>query len=178
MGTLRRIRSGKGEPAGQTLVEFALILPIFLTILFGVIDGGRFVFTDSILSQAAREGARLGAVEASWIGKTDASCGQPAGPVCPADVPALVSHITSAANRMVAGLGGSVTSVEVRCDPPGGAPPAVPWAEPGPTTTCANQAQGNLISVRLSFTYQPITPLAGPLIGSVERTTAATMVIN
>jgi Flp pilus assembly protein TadG len=178
MGTLLHLRASRKGATGQTLVEFALILPIFLTILFGVIDGGRFVFTDSILSQAAREGARLGAVEASWIGKTDTSCGQSAGPVCPANVATLVSHITTAANRMVAGLGGSVTSVELRCDAPGGAPPAVPWAEPGPTTTCANNAQGNLLSVRLKFTYRPITPLAGPLIGTVERTTAATMVIN
>lgn len=177
MNTLRPLFRAD-RAVGQTLVEFALILPVFLTILFGVIDGGRFVFTDSILSQAAREGARLGAVEAGWLGKTDVSCGQPAGPVCPADVATLVSHITVAANRMVAGLGGNVTSVEIRCDAPGGAPPTVPWAEPGPTITCANQAQGNLLSVRLKFTYQPITPLAGPLIGSVERTTAATMVIN
>ncbi len=62
---------------GQALVETALVLPVFLLILFGLIDGGRFVFTDSVLSQAAREGARVGAVEAGWIGKTvadDPSC--------------------------------------------------------------------------------------------------------
>ena len=172
------MKTSKHRARGQTLVEFALILPIFLLLLFGLIDGGRFVFTDSILSQAAREGARLGAVEASWVGKTDAACGQPAGPVCPADVTTLVSHVRTAANRMISGLGGTVSSVEIRCDAPGSAPPAVPWVEPGPTTTCANKTQGNLISVRIRFTYAPITPLAGPIIGSVVRESAATMVIN
>ena len=173
---MRTCSHGRG-PAGQSLVEFSLILPVFLLILFGAIDAGRFVFTDNTLSQAAREGARLGAVEASWIGSADPSCGQPAGPVCPANVAALASDITTAANRMVGGLG-AITSVEIRCDSPGSAPPTVPWATPGPTTTCANQTQGNLLSVRIKFNFNPVTPVAGRLIGSVVRQAAATMVIN
>ena len=62
---------------GQALVEFALVLPVFLMILFGIIDGGRYVFQNNVLSQAAREGARVAAAEAGWIGKTtaqDPSC--------------------------------------------------------------------------------------------------------
>jgi hypothetical protein len=177
MARLRRSQGRASRSRGQALVEFSLILPIFLLILFGAIDAGRFVYTDSTLSQAAREGARLGAVEASWLGDTDTSCGTPAGPVCPANVATLVSHVTAAANRMVGGLG-AITNVEIRCDAPGGAPPTVDWASPGPTKTCANKAQGNLLSVRISFTFNPITPIAGPLIGSVTRQAAATMVIN
>ena len=53
---------------GQTLVEFALVFPVFILLLFGIVDAGRFVYMNSVLSQAAREGARLAAVEASWIG--------------------------------------------------------------------------------------------------------------
>ena len=59
---------------GQALVEFALVFPVFMLILFGVIEVARFVYTDSALSQAAREGARLAAVEARWIGDTGLSC--------------------------------------------------------------------------------------------------------
>jgi len=62
MGTKLRPR---GASRGQTLVEFALVIPVFLAILFGLVDLGRFVVTDNILSQAAREGARLASVEAS-----------------------------------------------------------------------------------------------------------------
>jgi len=170
-------RRSRRTARGQTLVEFALIFPLLLTVLFGVVEGGRFVFTDSILSQAAREGARLAAVEASWLGSADVSCGQPAGPVCPANVAALTADVTAAANRMVAGLGGTVTTVDLRCDAPGAAPPTVPWTEPGPTTSCTSRTQGNLVSVRLRYTFKPITP-AGSFIGSIQRTTAATMVIN
>jgi Flp pilus assembly protein TadG len=50
---------------GQALVEFALVLPIFLLLLFGLIDVGRLVYTWNALNQAAREGARYGSV-AGW----------------------------------------------------------------------------------------------------------------
>ena len=59
------------------MVEFALVLPVFILLLFGLLDVGRYVYMNSVLSQAAREGARVAAAEASWIGKTisdDPSC--------------------------------------------------------------------------------------------------------
>ena len=59
---------------GQTLVEFALVLPILLVVIVGVLDGGRVIFTNTTLSQAAREGARLAAVEAGNVGLTTSDC--------------------------------------------------------------------------------------------------------
>jgi Flp pilus assembly protein TadG len=47
---------------GQALTEFALIVPIFALLLFGIIDLGRFVYTQNALNQVAREAARVGAV--------------------------------------------------------------------------------------------------------------------
>ena len=35
--------------SGQGLVEFALVIPIFLLMLFGVVDAGRYVYMNSIL---------------------------------------------------------------------------------------------------------------------------------
>jgi len=43
-------------------VEFALILPVFLLLLFGAIEFGRAYFTLHLLTNAAREGARTGVV--------------------------------------------------------------------------------------------------------------------
>ena len=43
---------------GQTLVEFALILPVFVLILVGIFDGGRLVFAYHTVNNAAREGGR------------------------------------------------------------------------------------------------------------------------
>jgi len=47
---------------GQGLVEFALAFPLFVLLLFGLIDIGRAVFLANSLDNAAREGARLAAV--------------------------------------------------------------------------------------------------------------------
>ena len=43
---------------GTTLIEFALIFPAFCGLLFGIIDGGRFIGARVMLSQAVAEGAR------------------------------------------------------------------------------------------------------------------------
>jgi Flp pilus assembly protein TadG len=48
---------------GQALVEFALVLPIFLLLVFGLFDLGRVVYVNNALSEAAREGARWGSVQ-------------------------------------------------------------------------------------------------------------------
>src|SRR3990172_5813883 len=47
---------------GQVLVEFALVVPIFLVLLFGMIEFGRAWMTKNILTGAAREAVRRLAV--------------------------------------------------------------------------------------------------------------------
>ena len=42
---------------GQTLVEFAMIMPIILVVILGLLDLGRAVFSYNTLSQAARRAA-------------------------------------------------------------------------------------------------------------------------
>lgn len=48
---------------GQSLVEFALIIPIFLLVMMGLFDLGRAVFYQSTLANATREAARLAIVD-------------------------------------------------------------------------------------------------------------------
>jgi hypothetical protein len=52
---------------GQGIVEFALVLPIFLTIVLGIFELGRAVWVYSAISTAVREAARYG----SSVGETD-----------------------------------------------------------------------------------------------------------
>ena len=47
---------------GATLVEFAIILPVFLLLLFGIIEFGLLLYNQGIITHAAREGARAGVV--------------------------------------------------------------------------------------------------------------------
>lgn len=59
---------GQGSDAsdrGAAAVEFALVLPVLLLMLFGIIDFGRLYNAQITLTQASREGARLAALGTS-----------------------------------------------------------------------------------------------------------------
>jgi len=47
---------------GQSVIEFALVLPILLLVFFGITEFGRVWMTANVLTQAAREGCRLAVV--------------------------------------------------------------------------------------------------------------------
>ncbi len=47
---------------GQAVIEFALVLPILLLVLLGITEFGRAFWTLNVLTQAAREGARVAAL--------------------------------------------------------------------------------------------------------------------
>jgi Flp pilus assembly protein TadG len=48
---------------GASAVEFALLLPLLMMILFGIIEFGMALYRQAILTNASREGARLGIVQ-------------------------------------------------------------------------------------------------------------------
>jgi Flp pilus assembly protein TadG len=52
----------KKAARGATLVEFALVLVVFLMLLLGIIDFGRYFFIQHTLQFATREGTRLALV--------------------------------------------------------------------------------------------------------------------
>jgi hypothetical protein len=54
------VRSGKLK-RGQAVVEFAIVLPVLLILLIGLINLGFLINAQIILTQAAWEGARTGA---------------------------------------------------------------------------------------------------------------------
>lgn len=51
-----------GEERAAAMVEFAIVAPLLFVLIFGIIDFGRVFFLYNNLTNAAREGARLGAV--------------------------------------------------------------------------------------------------------------------
>lgn len=48
--------------AGATAVEFALVAVLFLTVLLGIMDFGRILFTWNAVAEATRHGARISVV--------------------------------------------------------------------------------------------------------------------
>jgi Flp pilus assembly protein TadG len=64
MRTIVGRRRGRSRTHGQALVEFALVFPLLMLLLFALIDLGRVVYTHNSLAEAAREAARWGSVQA------------------------------------------------------------------------------------------------------------------
>lgn len=61
----KRSHDGQRE-RGQALVEFALILPVMLLMLFALVDFGRGFYTWLLVTNAAREGARVAATQKDY----------------------------------------------------------------------------------------------------------------
>lgn len=55
------------EQKGQSLVEFALVLPLLLLLICGIVDLGRLLFAYSSLNMTNQEAVRMGG-----LGRTDA----------------------------------------------------------------------------------------------------------
>jgi Flp pilus assembly protein TadG len=87
-GLLRRAERG------QEVVEFALILPLLMTLLFGIVEFGWAVFSYNTIANAAREGARWGIVH-----------------------PYDDAGIMAKAKGLTAGLNRDEVTVEIRPDP-------------------------------------------------------------
>ncbi|KAA1418489.1 pilus assembly protein [Nocardioides humilatus] len=62
---VRGRRTGRREERGAAALEFALILPILVMLVFGVISFGYMLSFRQALSQAAAEGGRAAAVQPS-----------------------------------------------------------------------------------------------------------------
>lgn len=182
MDRIRRLLGVKSQTPrrGQSMVELALVLPIFLLMLFGLVDMGRLVYANSTLSQAAREGTRLAAVQASWLGSTDAACDQPGGPVCPADEAELRANVLAATNRMMTGVGAiTAGDLHISCTTATASTPSGDWTSPPHScATAANRVSGSNVSARIAMDFDAITPLLGQIFSSLSLSGSATMTIH
>jgi Flp pilus assembly protein TadG len=60
---MMRVHKTIRSESGASAVEFALLLPLLMIILFGIIEFGLALYRQAILTNASREGARLGIVQ-------------------------------------------------------------------------------------------------------------------
>lgn len=56
----QRLRSNKQE--GASLVEFSLLAPLFVVLLFGLVEFGLAIYNKGVVTNASREGTRFGVV--------------------------------------------------------------------------------------------------------------------
>jgi Flp pilus assembly protein TadG len=57
---VQRLRPNKEE--GASVVEFAILAPLFVVLLFGLVEFGLAMYSKGMLTNASREGARYGVV--------------------------------------------------------------------------------------------------------------------
>lgn len=83
-------RKSYRERRGAALVEFALVAPVFLLLIVGSIEFGRAIMVQEALTNASREGARVGVLDG-----------------------ATTSDVTTAVNTYLTGMSisGATTSV-------------------------------------------------------------------
>jgi len=139
---------GRSKSRGQSLVEFALVLPIFLVLFFAVIDLGSAIFTFNSLTNAAREGARLAIVNqdtASIIARAE-------GQVSVAEINAPNVSIDFYEQNEVDGT-------------------------PDTSRPCTPAGVGCLAVVSFESTYRPLTPIIGNILFKNGVTFKATSIL-
>lgn len=143
-----------GRGRGQGLVEFALVFPLFVLLVFGLIDIGRYVYVNNTLSETAREAARVG----STSGFTRDCSGVSSRTQCIQQ---------TAVGRMAAVPSTTVTSSCSRTTGDGVI-----------TVTADNCSPGDSLEVTLTTPYTMLTPVIGQLIGPTTLTGRATVTVN
>ncbi|MBB3861483.1 Flp pilus assembly protein TadG [Novosphingobium hassiacum] len=66
------LRALRGDSSGATIVEFAIVMPMFLVLLLGILDIGQMAYGKSVLSGAVRRAARASALETRSTAQADA----------------------------------------------------------------------------------------------------------
>jgi hypothetical protein len=151
---------------GQALAEFALIVPIFVILLFGIIDLGRFAYTQNVLNQVSREAARVGSV-------TDR-------PQCTAATrDACIRELVAARSIGVIGqvtfdedgLGGTMND--------NGCYAVHPLTGAITKRASINDCRsGDLLKVKVQNSFRLLTPLIGQWVGNLNLTGEATVTVN
>jgi hypothetical protein len=159
-----RSRSAGGQRS-QALIEFALVSPVLLLLLFGIVDIGRAVFYFDTVNHAAREGARtavrasnrlptngdvLATVTSQIIGvPVSAPC--PQGPVTSANPPDNAAWLYITQPNPPAGIDPA---------PPPNAPGGEYPAAAGGSCSAVSPATGNQpLQVTVRFNLILITPV-------------------
>ena len=123
-------------------MEFALVLPIIVMIIFGLVDLGRAVFMYNTLAQSARQAARTAIVNQN------------------------VGAVKTVAAASAASLGLAPANVDVCFKTDGSS--QNDCSNAGADACPSPYVVGCLAIVRTHVDYSPLTPIIGSLFGSIS----------
>lgn len=163
----------KNRSLGQGLVEFALTLPVFLYITIGVVDLGRGIIANTIISNAAREGARA-AIYPSPTGTTQTAANAVVVDAVKTES-AFLGTIPDSPTGADPGAGNYVVIAANTWDPVNKT-----YTMHNPSTSPpAERTSSSQIIVTVHYRFLPITPILDRLVGnSINLTAKSTMMIE
>ena len=143
MPRLRR----RADERGQTLAEFALLVPLLVILIFGFVDVSRIYQACVTIEGAAREGARYGVT-----GRSDCD-------IAADDRLACIEYNTTQRAKALTNDDTDLTVTVRSWDYPTYADPA---SEGDPGEQC------DAIEVQVNYQFTPSTPLAATIFGAIE----------
>lgn len=129
----RRQQVGKKQRSGAALVEMAIVLPIFLMVSLGIIEFGRALMVANMVTNSAREGARMAVLD----GSSNTQVQQ-----------AVVDFLIAAT-----GVASGDISVNIAITPAAG--------NPNPANQCSAAMARDLIAVQVQIPFNKVALIPG-----------------
>jgi Flp pilus assembly protein TadG len=162
--TSRLFRKGSGK-RGQGLVEFTLVFPLIALLLFAVFDLGRGVYAYNTIANSARQAARVAAV--NQIVTTNTKCNED----MPIEDPSNPDwSVKACAVSAALALGLAPVNVNVTY--------SAPTDESSLICVPGNLHIGCIATVTVSYSYAPITPVIGNIVGPITISATSQMPIE
>lgn len=126
-----RVQRSRSRQRGAAALEFALVVPVIILMVLGIVDLGMLMNAQAVVANAARDGARVAS-----LGKTAATA-------------------RTAAQTTVQSMGHPPTSVTVVCMTSTNCPSGGDYD----TLRGNRKTPGEVVQVTVTYTYTFITPL-------------------
>lgn len=145
-----RFTRQKRTQRGAAALEFALIVPILVSLVFGIADFGWAINRDTLVNNAAREGAREGSLNP--------------------DATAIVNTVRQSLSQVEAiGTSPSVITVTVACRKPD---------ETACTSFATDAVSGGTVIVTVALNHSWITPVGSTFSDSITLSKSVEMRIE
>lgn len=148
----RRNRSRRAASA----VEFAFVAIVFFMLMMGIFEYARYLFTQQLLNNAAREGARYAVTNLGTASTTDVQN-------------YVDSYLSGMGANSLVGYSATSNISVYQADPTTGGNTSISWQ---------NAAWGTSIGVNISGTYKPIVPGLIKLTGSLSVSATCTITVE
>lgn len=156
--TLRRLTERRG---GQSLVEFAMVIPVFFLLVLGILDFGRIGLYFVAASDLARSGARYAADYNNGGGFTDAQ---------------VVAYVKQQADGLtLANMAQATCTPATPPNPITGATASCYKPAIGSTYIFIDRTVGNQVTVSIVYTFEPTTPMVRAFFQTYYLEASATM---